>query len=93
MVAFFKKLFAPWSAAGCFDSEASYHDFLLRRNRLLNAVRVVLFAAAAVCLILSYATDNTLFNTVAVGVLVLALAASLVIIENEKQLPEELRQK
>ena len=87
----FTKLFAPWKAGALFESEADYQEFLLRRNRLLNAVRTVLFAIAAVCLILAYATDRKLYNYIAVGVLAVALGASLVIIQNEKQLPEELR--
>lgn len=93
MSSFFIKLFAPWRAAECFNSENDYHAFLVRRNRFFNAVRVVLFLIAAICLIAAYATDYTYFNYIAAGVLVLALLASLVIIENEKQLPEELRQK
>ena len=68
-------------------------DLLVRRNRFLNAVRVILFAVAAVGLILSYASDRKLYNYIAAGVLVVALGITLVISENEKQLPEELRQK
>ena len=93
MGGFFIRLFAPWKAGTLFEREAEYQDFLLRRNRLLNAVRVVLFAAAAVMLMLAYATDRSFYNYIAAGAMVLALGASLVIIENEKQLPEELRQK
>ena len=47
---FFCRLFAPWKAEGCFDELDDFYDFLLRRNRALNAVRVLFFAAAAVCL-------------------------------------------
>ena len=89
----FVKLLAPWKASGCFSSEADFQDFLLRRSRALNAVRVVFFAVTVVCLILSYATDWTWFNYIAAGAMVLALGLTLVIIQNEKQLPEELRQK
>ena len=56
-------------------------------------MRVILFAVAAVGLILSYASDRKLYNYIAAGVLVVALGITLVISENEKQLPEELRQK
>ena len=49
---FFCRLFAPWKAEGCFDELDDFYDFLLRRNRALNAVRVLFFAAAAVCLML-----------------------------------------
>ena len=71
---FFCRLFAPWKAEGCFDELDDFYDFLLRRNRALNAVRVLFFAAAAVCLMLGYAFEP-----------------SLVIIQNEKQLPPELQ--
>lgn len=90
---FFIKLFAPWKAAGCFASETDFQDFLLRRDRALNAVRVVFFAVTVVCLIMAYATDWTYFNYIAAGAMLLALRLTLVIIQNEKQLPEELRQK
>ena len=45
---FFCRLFAPWKAESCFDDPDDFYDFLLRRNRALNAVRVLFFAAAAV---------------------------------------------
>ena len=51
---FFCRLFAPWKAESCFDDPDDFYDFLLRRNRALNAVRVLFFAAAAVCLMLGY---------------------------------------
>ena len=50
MGSFMRKLFAPWTAGDCFDDLDDFYDFLLRRNKLLNAVRVVLFVVAAVCL-------------------------------------------
>ena len=91
MGSFMRKLFAPWTAGDCFDDLDDFYVFLLRRNKLLNAVRVVLFVVAAVCLMLGYAFDPQPYNSVAVGALVLALGLSLVIIQNEKQLPPELQ--
>lgn len=91
MGSFMRKLFAPWTAGDCFDDLDDFYDFLLRRNKLLNAVRVVLFVVAAVCLMLSYAFEPQPYNSLAVGALVLALGLSLVIIQNEKQLPPELQ--
>lgn len=93
MEAFFVRLFAPWRAGRFFEREEDFQQFLVRRNRFLNAVRVLLFVVAAVGLILSYASDRKLYNYIAAGVLVVALGITLVISENEKQLPEELRQK
>lgn len=93
MGSFFVKLFAPWKAEAEFEDEDAFRQFLLRRNRALNALRVVLFAAAAVCLLASYAFEIRTLDYAAVGALVVALGATLVIAENEKQLPEELRQK
>ncbi len=91
MGSFMRKLFAPWTAGDCFDDLDDFYVFLLRRNRLLIAVRVVLFVVAAACLMLGYAFEPQPYNSVAVGALVLALGLSLVIIQNEKQLPPELQ--
>lgn len=91
MGSFVRKFFAPWTAGDCFDDLDEFYVFLLRRNKLLNAVRVVLFVVAAVCLMLGYAFEPQPYNSVAVGALVLALGLSLVIIQNEKQLPPELQ--
>ena len=91
MRSFFCKLFTPWKAEAYFDDPELFFDFLLRRNRALNAVRVLFFAIAAVCLMLGYAFDPQPYNSVAVGALVLALGLSLVILQNEKQLPPELQ--
>ena len=88
---FFCKLFAPWTAERFFDDPDDFYAFLLRRNRTLNAIRVVFFLIAAACLMLGYAFDPQPYNAVAVGALVLALGVSLVIIQNEKQLPPELQ--
>ena len=104
MQSWLQKTFTPWKCAALFDSEAEFEAFLVRRNRVLNGVRVALFAVAAVLLFLGYnvsdgggwsiaAVKEQPYYLIAVGVLVLALAVCLVIIENEKQLPEELRQK
>ena len=54
-------------------------------------MRVVFFLIAAACLMLGYAFEPQPYNSVAVGALVLALGLSLVIIQNEKQLPPEIQ--
>ena len=91
MTRFFVKLFAPWKAEACFDDVDDFYDFLLRRNKALNGVRTVFFLIAAVCLMLGYAFEPKPYNYYAVGALVLALGLSLVILQNEKQLPPELQ--
>ena len=99
-----RKAFLPWKCAALFDSEAAFEAFLVQRNKALNAVRVGLFAVAAVLLFIGYnasdgggwsfaAVREHPYYLIAAGVLVLALLVCLVIMENEKQLPEELRQK
>ena len=91
MGSFMRKLFAPWTAGDCFDDLDDFYALLLHRNKVLNVVRVVFFLIAAVCLMLGYAFEPQPYNSVAVGALVLALGLSLVIIQNEKQLPPELQ--
>ena len=78
---FFCKLFTPWNAAPLFDSEAKFHAF------------IILFAIAAVCLLVSYALDTRIGNYIAVGVLVLAIGVTLLYARNEKALPEGMRDK
>ena len=99
------RLFAPWRAGAQFDSPELFYGFLLARNRLLGTIRNICFAAALVLLILGYAVSdgtsgysiadlaNQPYYLIAVGVMVLALLLSLVMIQNEKQLPKEMRPK
>lgn len=90
---FFCKLFTPWNAAPLFDSEAKFHAFILGRNQVLNTIRIILFAIAAVCLLVSYALDTRIGNYIAVGMLVLAIGVTLLYARNEKALPEGMRDK
>lgn len=98
------KLFMPWRCDVYFEDPHAFFGFLVRRNKLCNTVRVVLFAVAAVLIFIGYNADDGggwslaavashPYYLIAVGVLVLALLVSLVIIQNDKQLPEELRMK
>lgn len=97
------KLFMPWRCDVYFEDPHAFFGFLVRRNKLCNTVRVVLFAVAAVLIFIGYNADgggwslaavaSHPYYLIAVGVLVLALLVSLVIIQNDKQLPEELRMK
>ena len=104
MRAFLCKTFTPWRAGEYFESYDAYCSFLVRCNKICNAVRIVMFAAAAVLLFIGYnasdggswsiaAISDHPYYIIAVGVLVIALGMSLVIIENEKQLPKELHMK
>ena len=101
---FLCKAFTPWRAGAYFEDEAAYCDFLVRYNKTCNTIRVILFAAAAILLFIGYnvsdggswsiaAISDHPYYIIAVGVLVLALGVSHIIIENEKQLPDELRMK
>lgn len=92
MSKFFCKLFTPWRAAAYFDDKEQFQDFLLKVSRRLNTFRIVMFAITAICLIVAYMYDQVTLNYVGVGFLVFALGATVVIGENDKQLPEELRQ-
>ena len=93
---FFRKLFTPWRAEDCFDDHEAYCRFLVQKDKRLNGVRVVLFVAAAILLMLGYALSDEVRNVwyySAAGCLAVALAVTLVVGANEKQLPKELQQK
>lgn len=91
MSAFFCKLFTPWRAKAHFDGPQAFHTYLLRYNRVLNAIRNVTFGCTAICLIVAYMYDQKLLNYAGVGFLLIALAVTLVCSQNEKQLPEEFK--
>ena len=94
MGAFFIRLFAPWRAGRFFEREEDFQQFLVQRNRFLNAVRVILFAVAAVGLILSYASDRKLYNYIAAGVPVHYMAEAapcLLLTVNDSQYEAAMR--
>ncbi len=94
MKGLFCRLFTPWRAGVYYPDEERYFRFLSRYNRCCNLLRVILFAGAAVMLLVGYAGVSTHpYYAICVALLVLALGLSLAIAQNEKQLPEELRQK
>ena len=96
MSAFFCKLFTPWKAEEWFSDHDAYCRFLVKRDKHLNTFRVLLFAATGVMLLLGYALSDAVHNVyyyTAAGCLGVALVVSLVIGQNEKQLPKELQQK
>ena len=89
----FCKLLTPWKAEALFDEYDTFCQFLITCNRIYNTIRVILFGITFVMLMIGYATVPQPYNTVAVVCLVLALGATLLIAQNEKELPKELRQK
>lgn len=87
---FLRKKFAPWTAADCFDTDEAFLNYLRFYNRVCNTLRVILFAAAFVLLMIGYAGSSTQpYYAICVGTLVIALGLSLLIAKNEKLLPEE----
>ena len=68
----FCRTFTPWCAAALFEDGDAWFAYLVRYDKVCNAIRVVLFAVAA---------------------LVPAFLISLLIAQNEKQLPKDLQQK
>ena len=94
MKEFFCRLFTPWRAGAQFDAPEAFYGFLLARNKLLGIIRNLCFGAALVLLIVGYSIAdiaNQPFYLIAVGVMVIALLLSLVMIQNEKQLPRGMR--
>ena len=102
---FFCRLFTPWKAGAQFDAPEAFYGFLLGRDKLLGTIRNLCFAAALVLLVIGYAVSdgtggysiadiaNQPYYLIAVSVMVLALLLSLVMIQNEKELPKEMRPK
>lgn len=91
---FFCRLVTPWRASALFDTDEAFFGFLSRYNKRCNTIRVILFAVALVMLLIGYAGVSTQpYYTICVAALVVALGLSLVIAQNEKQLPEDMRQK
>lgn len=93
-----KKMFTPWLAGDCFADDDAFFAYLLRYNQVCNAIRVVLFVIAAVTLMIGYASSDSVafvhpWYTIAVAAMALALGVSLLIAQNEKALPPDLRQK
>lgn len=100
---FFCRVLMPWRAAAQFDELEEFYGFLLTRNKHLGRFRNVLFVATVILLLVGYALPseggysiadfaNQPFYLIAVGVLVVALLISVVMIQNEKQLPPNLRE-
>ncbi len=93
---FLTRLLTPWRAGPLFTENEAFYGFLARRNRLLGVLRAILLAAAAGLLICSYALSDqprNVYMTGALCALLLTLGVSLLIIQNEKALPEERRAK
>lgn len=94
MKQFFCKLVTPWLAEPYFDGQDAFYPFLVRYNHRCNTVRSILFVIAEILLVIGYGAVSTMpYYPICVALLVIALALSLIIAQNEKQLPEELRQK
>lgn len=99
------RLFTPWKSGDQFDSADAFFGFLLARNKALNVLRAILFGVAFVLLVLGYAVSdmtngysiadlaNQPYYLIAVVVLLLSLGVSLVIMQNENELPPDMRKK
>lgn len=51
---FFRKYFVPWTAAGCFETEDRFQDWLRRRYKGFTDLRAVFLVLAVVCLLTGY---------------------------------------
>ena len=94
------KLIIPWKCAHLFQTQDAFFAFLAKRNRFLNGLRIILFVITAFLLFLGYNADdggrwslaairNQPYYLLAVLSLALALAATLVIDKNEKQIKND----
>ena len=58
----FCRTFTPWRAAALFEDGDAWFAYLVRYDKVCNAIRVVLFAVAALMLIAGYAmTDDVAY--------------------------------
>ena len=89
MDSFFRRVFTPWRAEGCFSSREEFLTFLRRYDRIVGAVRTVLLLTAAISLLAGYAFDLRRWDYVAVGALAVVMIISLPVLQNEKLLPKE----
>ena len=55
----FCRTFTPWCAAALFEDGDAWFAYLVRYDKVCNAIRVVLFAVAALMLIAGYAMTDT----------------------------------
>lgn len=89
MDSFFRRVFTPWRAEGCFSSREEFLTFLRRYDRIVGAVRTVLLLTAAISLLVNYALDLRRWALIAAGALAVVMIISLPVLQNEKLLPKE----
>ncbi len=74
---FVRKLFLPWTAGDCFDSDDAFDAFLRRRHRQFTNARMVFVILAAVLLIAGYFIDRRPVMLAAIAPLLAVLGASM----------------
>lgn len=67
----------PWTAGAWFDDEVAFRQFLARRFRLLERLRMALLVLAAACLLAGMVLDRRPVMLLTTVPLVLVLAVSM----------------
>ena len=75
----FRKFFLPWTASDCFETERAFQTWLRRRWRVFTDLRMVVLAAAVLCLLAGYIAGRRpiMLLTIIPLVLVLLLSVAL----------------
>ena len=83
---FFRKLFLPWTVSGCFETEDAFRAWLRRRWRVFTDLRMVVLAAAVLCLLAGYIAGRRPIMLLTIIPLVLVLLLSVALARMEAAL-------
>ena len=83
---FFRKLFLPWTAEDCFETEEAFHRWLTAKHKRFTDLRMIFIVLAAIPLIAGYVLDLRPVMLVTIVPLLVVLAASAALDQIEKRI-------
>lgn len=81
-----RKIFLPWDAADCFDTEEAFRRWLQRCVKCYTDLRMLALVIAAACLILGYVMDLRPVMLCTIAPLALVLLFSVQLDKTEAEL-------